>query len=298
MSDGGRESWRRGAVTSAWRMTLTRAGALAAALPSAAEPGEKLWRDNDGRVAAYGRTDGARHQMRMPGVGTFHWRDGGDEMTVSARQGIGEAELQDAFRRCVLPMALSTRGCQVLHAGAVLGPEGVVALCARSQIGKSTLARGLAGRPARALWGDDAVAFATSGEVVQALPLPFALSLRPASAAHFAGSAEAPIASSDDPAPLAAVFVLARAHADGDPVAAVRRIAPAYAFTAVLEHAYCFDLEGAPRRRDTAEQYLELTARVPVYVLRFRTGLEHLEAILDEVERAIVPGAIVPGAAR
>lgn len=275
-------------------MTLSRAGTLPAPSP-AGQSGETLWRDNDGRVAAYGCTDGARHWMRMPGVGTFHWRDGSDEMTVAAPPEVTEAVVQDAFRRCVLPMALSTRGCQVLHAGAVLGPEGVVALCARSQTGKSTLSRGLAGRPGRALWGDDAVAFATSGDGVEALPLPFALSLRPASAAHFAGSADAPHAGGEDPAPLAAVLVLRRADGEGEPVAAARRIPPADAFTAVLEHAYCFDLEGAPRRRDTAEQYLALTARVPVYELRFRTGLEHLEAILDEVERALAPGATAPG---
>jgi hypothetical protein len=276
-------------------MSLLRAGALPAPM-SPAEAGETLWRDNDGRVAAYGRTDGTRHWMRMPGVGTFHWRDGSDEMTVAAPPRVSQAAVEDAFRRCVLPMALSTRGCQVLHAGAVLGPEGVVALCARSQTGKSTLARGLAGRPGRALWGDDAVAFATSPGGVEALPLPFALSLRPASAAHFAGSGDAPLAPGDDPVPLAAVFVLARADGAGEPVAAARRVAPADAFTAVLEHAYCFDLDGAPRRRDTAEQYLELTARAPVYELRFRTGLEHLEPILDEIERAVAAGASAPGA--
>jgi hypothetical protein len=272
-------------------MTLSRAGTLPAPPPDDAS-GETLWRDNDGRVAAYGRTDGARHWMRMPGVGTFHWRDGVDEMTVAAAPEATDGELEDAFRRCALPMALSTRGCQVLHAGAVLGAEGVTALCARSQTGKSTLSRGLAGRPGRALWGDDAVAFATSGDTVEALPLPFTLSLRPASAAHFAGSSHAPVASGEEPAPLAAVLILARADGDGEPVAAARRVPPADAFTMVLEHAYCFDLEGAPRRRDTAEQYLELTARVPVYELRFRTGLEHLEAILDEAERAIAPGAV------
>jgi hypothetical protein len=184
----------------------------------------------------------------------------------------------------------------VLHAGAVLGPEGVVALCARSQTGKSTLSRALAGRPGRALWGDDAVAFSTAGDGVEALPLPFALSLRPASAAHFAGSPDAPRAAGDAPAPLAAVLVLARADGDREPVAAARRIPPADAFTAVLEHAYCFDLEGTSRRRDTAEQYLDLVTRVPVFELRFRTGLQHLEAILDEVERAIAPDAVAPGA--
>ena len=52
----------------------------------------------------------------------------------------------------------------------------------------------------------------------------------------------------------------------------------------MLHHAYCFDLEGRPRRRETAERYLELSARVPVWEVRFRAGLEQLPELLERLE--------------
>jgi hypothetical protein len=250
------------------------------AAPATAAPEEVVWLDNDGRVAAYGSTTGTRHLMRMPGLATFAWRDGSDQVTATTAA--GRSAVVDAFRRCVLPMALHTRGLQVLHASAVLGPAGVVALCARSGTGKSTLAFGLSGRPGRSLWADDAVAFDASGSSVRALPLPFELHLRPASAAYF--GADPVLAAGAAPGgsePLAAVVVLER---DESTSVQARRLTDAEAFTAVLQHAYCFDLEARPRRRETAERYLELSARVPVWELRFRAGLDELPAVIEALE--------------
>jgi hypothetical protein len=250
------------------------------AAPTTAAPEEVVWLDNDGRVAAFGSTTGSRHCMRMPGLATFAWRDGSDQVT--ARTAAERSAVVDAFRRCVLPMALHTRGLQVLHASAVLGPAGVVALCARSGTGKSTSAFGLSRRPGRSLWADDAVAFDSSGELVRALPLPFELHLRPASAEYFGADAVSSSAASPGPPErLAAVVVLERDERVG---VEARRLTDAEAFTAVLQHAYCFDLEGRPRRRETAERYLELSARVPVWEIRFRAGLDVLPALMDALE--------------
>ncbi len=249
--------------------------------PSGAAPdpalAEVVWRSDDGAVAAYGSTSGAEHRMRMPGLATFSWRDESDEVLAEPAEA-GREEIEDAYRRCVLPMALHTRGLQVLHASAVRGPRGVVALCARSGTGKSTLAYGLSRRAGHELYADDAVAFDASGLEVAAVPLPFTLHLREASAEHF-GAVAAGAPADGERAPLAAVVVMER----GEELA-VRRLTAAEAFTAALQHAYCFDLEGRPRRRETAERYLELTARVPMHELRFPAGFDRLAAILDLLE--------------
>jgi hypothetical protein len=249
--------------------------------PSGAAPdpavAEVVWRSDDGAVAAYGSTSGAEHRMRMPGLATFSWRDEHDEVLAEPVDA-GPEEIEDAYRRCVLPMALHTRGLQVLHASAVRGPRGVVALCARSGTGKSTLAYGLSRRAGHELYADDAVAFDASGPGVTAVPLPFTLHLRPASAEHF-GEAVAARPAGGERAPLAAVVVMERAAELG-----ARRLTAADAFTAALQHAYCFDLEARPRRRETAERYLELTARVPVHELTFPAGFERLPEILDLLE--------------
>ena len=254
------------------------------ASPFGAAPGpgaeEVVWRDNDGHVAAYGSTTGYHHRMRMPGLATFAWRDGSDQVT--ARAAVERDAVFDAFQRCVLPMVLHTRGLQVLHASAVRSPDGVVALCARSGTGKSTLDYGLSRRPGRDLWADDAVAFDTGGPTVLALPLSFELHLRQASAAFFgADPIVAAQGAASAPAPLAAVLILERRD-EAD--IRIRRLTDAEAFTAVLQHAYCFDLEGRPRRRETAERYLELSARVPVWAVSFRAGLDELPALLEQLE--------------
>jgi len=240
-------------------------------------------------VAAYGATAGSLHRMRMPGLATFAWRDGSDEVMAESADAAHDAVV-DAFQRCVLPMALHTRGLQVLHASAVRGTHGVLALCGPSGTGKSTLAYGLARRPGHILWADDAVAFDATEDPVRAVPLPFSMHLRQASADYFGTARAGPSTIAADPAPLEAVFVLERAAAGEEPSVRATRLAAAGAFTAVLEHAYCFDLEGRPRRRETAEQYLDLTARVPVYRLSFRPGLEGLPAILDTIERIAAGG--------
>lgn len=240
--------------------------------------GELVWRDDDGRVAAYGSTAGSQHRMRMPGLADFSWRDDSDEV-IAVPGEVKREEVVDAFRRCVLPMAMHTRGVQVLHASGVRGPAGVIALCARSGTGKSTLAYALSLRPEHELCADDALGFDVDGPVVDALPLPFALHLRPASTAHF-GAATDERPSAPGRSPLAAVVVMERAEKEK-----LRRLIATEAFTAVLQHAYCFDLESRPRRRETAERYLELTARVPVYELHFRAGLDRVPRVLDALER-------------
>src|SRR5690606_18526516 len=90
---------------------------------------------------------------------------------------VSPALIQDSYQRCVLPLVLQAAGTEVLHASAVLTPRGVLALCAESGTGKSTLAYGLS-RRGYPLWADDAVAFEADETCTNAMPLPFALRLQ------------------------------------------------------------------------------------------------------------------------
>ncbi len=72
---------------------------------------------------------------------------------------------------------------------------------------------------------------------------------------------------------------------------AVRRLPLPRAFAAVLANACCFSLREEERKRRMMHHYLELTARVPVWEVRFRPGLERLPAILDGIERAVRAGS-------
>jgi hypothetical protein len=55
--------------------------------------------------------------------------------------------------------------------------------------------------------------------------------------------------------------------------------------TTALSHAYCYSLQHAAFKRRMVEHYLDLVARVPVFEIRFRPGLEQLPALADMVEQ-------------
>jgi len=239
---------------------------------------------------AVGWTDGIHSSMRLDGVGVYHWSGEGPEVTVLPEPRAEPGTVVDAFHRCVLPMVLQARGQEVLHASAVLLPEGAIALCGRSRTGKSTLAYGLSRVLACPLWADDAVGVELTATAVAALALPFALKLRQPSAEHFGGVSEVVEARIDQggrrAVPLAAVFVLTRSDDPHRPARA-SRIPAARAFTALLEHAYCFDLQSPNRRSRMVRQYLELSDRIPVFELSFPSSLEVLPDTIAEIDLAL-----------
>jgi len=225
--------------------------------------------------------------MRLPGVGVYDWSDRGDVVAATPEPDVAEAAVHDTFRRCVLPMVLQTRGLQVLHASAIVRPDGVVTLCARSRTGKSTLAFALSRALDCAIWADDAVAFEPGRDGgVSSVPVPFSLKLREPSAAHFgADGAGAPREPPVTRPPLRALFILTRSESRKAP--RVTRLASARAFTSLLEHAYCFDLEDAALRGRMVRDYLELAARVPAFELEFPSDFAALDRTVNEIAGAL-----------
>ncbi len=214
-------------------------------------------------------------------MATFRFGPSGVE--AIAREDVATEKIRDAHRRTVLPLALQALGQEVLHASAVAVDDGAVAFCAKSGIGKSTVAYSLArrGHPACA---DDAVAVEFGRRGPELIPLPFALRLRPASAAYYGEDAQTievqhPVARQ----PLAAVCVLQRE----DKGAGVRRLGRAEAFPALLAHAYSFGLNDEPRRRRMVQHYLSLASEVPVLRVDLGPGLSTLAGTLDEIEAAV-----------
>jgi hypothetical protein len=261
-------------------------------LPDASGEGLEVWHDDRGMICAYGTTEGRRGWMHFPGLASFSFDRDSEDVTASAPATVGRGVLTATFHRAVLPIVLQARDTEVLHASGVRLPQGVMAFCARSGTGKSTLAFGLSRRGYR-MWADDAVAFAGSRPHVKTLPLPFAVRLRPDAVAYLnasplrADETAGDGASDPEPAALAAVAVLERVERLGR-MAPVERLRPSAAFPAVLAHAYCFSLREPERRRRMVERYLDLTTRVPVFLIRVESGLERLPATLDAIEQTLV----------
>jgi hypothetical protein len=281
------------------KLKIVSASAVLPLLPDAATSQVEVWRDHDGTVCAYGYTANDHHWMHFPDLATYCFNQNKDEVLAIATDASDEYVIQDTFYRSVQPMVLQVVGQEVLHASAVLMPQGVVALCAVSETGKSTIAYGLSQR-GYDLWADDAVAIDLAGPDVQALPLPFYMRLRPASAAYFGYEhAGIPAAASGNRgettgAALAAIFVLERMpQSGGDQEVTLRQLSALPAFSAVLTHAYCFSLGDIERKRHMIHHYLDVARRVPIFTICFSAGLDKLPTILDRIEQTVSQGELV-----
>jgi len=259
-------------------------------LPAAPESSAlETWVDNDGAVCAYGYYIEGLHWMDLPGLARFAFDAAGDQVTAFVSGSWNEDCILDAYYRSVLPMALQVRGREVLHASAVRFDGGIVALCARSETGKSTIAQALGNR-GRAIWADDAVVLHPSAYSVSVVPVPFRIRLRPASASFFElpycdslnfSLPAAPHNTNSSAERLHAIYVLERSTGTGVKIV---DLSPAAAFKAILPHAYCFTLQDLDRKKQMMLNYLQLVQTVPVAMLQFPSGLENLAAVVDAVE--------------
>lgn len=216
------------------------------------------WEANDGLVLV-GYRAGGHGWVSIPGLA--HYRFDRADDVVASPDGGSDAEIEDAWLRSVLPLVLQARGTQVLHASAVLGADGALALCGVSTAGKSTLAAALAARSGVRLIADDALPFALEDGRAVVHPVPFRLRLREGSE-HLdpgGGLVEA------GPARLATI-VLLEPHGD-DGHATVEPVAPAEAVGALMPHAYCFALEEG--KAELVAAYTGLAAIAPVHRLSY-----------------------------
>ena len=261
------------------------------------DPAVHIHRNHDGSIWAYSYVSGPEQWMHLPGIASFRFgsHDGEAVVIPEARTpAVRAAVIEDAYQRAVLPMALQAHGQEVIHASAVIMPQGVVALCGRSQTGKSTMAYGLHRRGHR-VWADDALVFDASAESVDAIPYPHRLRIREEAAEYFdlrelrrqdTSSWTALEQAQDEPAPLACLFLLERDTQRSDSVETTR-LSSAQAFASVITHAYLFRLRDPERKRRMMGKYLALATQVPVFRMQFRATLDQLSAMLDQVESAV-----------
>jgi hypothetical protein len=255
-------------------------------LPLSTARPDHVWRGVDEGVFAYGYRDGTRWWMRWPAVGTFSIRADSPVVTVVPEPGVSRAVLEDAFLRGVRPVALLQREFEVLHASAVATSGGVVALCAVSGTGKSTLAAALAAAGLE-LWADDFVPMhVTDGGAWSPY---FAARSRLDEPSAAAVASIRPIPRSDPMSPplptgarLRAVLILHRDATLPVAVALSTPMAPSQAFTKLLPHVHECGLAGGRMRR-SLERYLAVAAVVPIIEVRVRSDLSGLPQVAADL---------------
>jgi hypothetical protein len=273
------------------KLTIKQEGVPVPPPSVGANTGVEIWRDTTGAIYAYGERRGDECWMHVPGIASYHFTEQGGDVAASVEDGVRPDVVHDTYRRRVLPMAVQVRGCEVLHASAVRSTSGIIGLCGVSQTGKSTIAFALSRRGYN-VWCDDALAFDVSKKKPVAVSLPYQLRLRPTAMELFADDvapsalpAESSLPGSET-APLVALCLLRRADDDAQTVTA-RRLTFAQAFLRVLDHACWFNFQDGEDKRRVVDNYMKLTAETPIFEVAFRSGLQHLPAVLDEIESAL-----------
>jgi hypothetical protein len=247
-----------------------------------ATPGQ-VWAMPDGETCALGyRLDG-HYWMEWPDFATFRFHPAQTSVTAFVQAGISREAVDDVWRRGVLPLVLVTRGLEGLHASAVAGPRGIVALCATSGTGKSTLAYALRARGFQQ-WADDAVVFdPATASTPHAIPLPYSSRIDFNASQYVRVMPEATGGGVVASAALAGICVLSRLPADDDRDVTLSRLSGSEALLAVLPHAHVFDQADLDRTRRMVDAFLSLVDRVPVHAVQFRPGPEAWPAVLDRV---------------
>ena len=258
-------------------------------LPAAADGDVEVWAGNDG-FEAYGYTAGGYCWALFPGTASFRFLPDQGNVVALAEANASPQSVEDTYLRAVLPLVLQLRGHEVLHASAVSSPRGLVVFCGASGIGKSTSAHGLS-RRGYALWADDAVVLDIEGDETRAFQVPFRLRLHADAAIFFRGDAEVRKTAAATPsrAPLRTLVILDR-QADSMPLVRITRLEPTDAFVGLLPHAYYFGLSDPARKALMLDRYLRLASSVPTFEVRYRPGLGHIAAVLDEVEARVLRG--------
>src|SRR5215211_8186526 len=228
---------------------MTRAGVV----PDVPDDAQ-VWRDWSGVPRAYGYSSNSHHWICLPDVAAYRFAPTGGVVEAIAT-GAPQHEVEDAYRRHVLPFVLQALGSELLHASGVVAPSGALGFCGGSSAGKSTLAHRLARRGHEPL-ADDALMFEPTEAGVDAIRIPFTLRVE--------GRAAPVDASGSERFPLAAVFVV-EPTGDVDPARPeVIGLPHSAAFPLLLYHAHCFSFRDERRTRLMTDRYLKLAARVPL----------------------------------
>ncbi len=98
------------------------------------------WKDADRQVWLRLADRGEDYLLRFPDQGDFLISRDGSDIRCRPLPGTPESTIRHLFLDQVVPMVLSRQESLVLHASAVLAPQGVIAFVGKSGQGKSTLA--------------------------------------------------------------------------------------------------------------------------------------------------------------
>jgi hypothetical protein len=244
-------------------------------------------RGPDGVVHAFGTDEDGVYRVYFPGVAQFEFHPPCLRLDALAARAAHEGLVEELFETTVQPLVLQLLGFEALHASAIRDGSRVVAFCGVSGTGKSTVAYGLS-RRGQTLWADDVVVFDAEGRsAVYCTQIPSPARIRPATRGFFGADGDAILVDETESVERTFLHAIAVLERRGDGDDEVRQLDPVKALQAVLPHAYRFTLTDRQRTERTIVHYLDLVARVPVFLAAFVPGFKRFPEFLDELEDSL-----------
>jgi hypothetical protein len=266
-------------------------------LPSVDDSSVTVWRDRHGVLGALSHLQNGERWLHVINLASFKLDLEHDEVIAIPAGDVPFEVVEDEFQRTVWPTALQLKGWEVLHGSAIQTANGVVAFCALSETGKSTIAYALTQR-GHPLWADDAILLNISPEKIIASTMPFQVRLRPASASYFGhvasesdtlfGRVRREGKKSHEQSSLKAVCLLEKLPDDSPDTLNITTVSATEALPELLKHAIYFSSQDKERKREMMGHYLSLAMRVPIFRVSFRHGFDKLPAILDGLEQHVI----------
>ena len=246
------------------------------------------WLGATGAVRARAYVGADWNWIVWDGVATFRFSRDAHTIEAVPAQGADPGKVQDLFRRHILPLVMQANGLEAVHASAVMSNRGVVGFCGPGGVGKSTIAYALS-RRGYPQYADDVLVLESAPGSVDALSLPFLPRLRAPTAQFFGNDLYRHLAfelpSHPARTPVTALFVLERRD-DRLAETEIERCTGAEALTGLLLHAQRFDTFSRSSRTRHLRNFLEITAAVPVFSVRFTNAFERFDDLLNELIEA------------
>jgi hypothetical protein len=273
---------------------------LLRARPRGSDPAHWLheWRLPAGRPWLLLGKHQAGFLLRFPALGDFVVSADGGKVRCYPQKGTPIETIRHLFLDQVFPLILSQHGRLVLHASAILAPEGALAFLGETGQGKSTLASSLS-KQGFPFLTDDCLLVKEEGGQLVGIPSYPGLRLWPETVAALFGEeprlteiahytakkrlghgGQLPFCSA--PVPLRRIYFLVDAQASED--IGIRQLSPRDAFVELVKYVYLIDV----RDRKILKREFERLGRLVKFPLFYRLAFPRVFALLPQVQKAIL----------
>ncbi len=258
------------------------------------------WEDADQQAWLKLADRGEDYLLRFPDQADFLISRDGSDIRCRPLPGTPESTIRHLFLDQVVPMVLSRQESLVLHASAVLTPQGVIAFVGKSGQGKSTLAACF-GQSGFRLISDDYLVLRKRAHDWAAIPSypgvrlwpessDGIFSVRPESAeiAHYTDkrrvSDPALVPFAEGPSALCCLYFLNDQGETLPPEPAILPLRPREAFMKLVSCAFSLDVRDKARLESQFEAIGQITNQLPCFQLEYARDF----AMLPAVRRMIV----------